>query len=102
MSYGVYLVKNRAGFFLDFEHPTREGNKMFVTFLFMPRGKMLSDGGHRQMFYQPPDDERKPTMPLLPLSGKRLRVYSFLSLPYRILSFCPTAMGPPRGMPLFL
>ena len=40
---------------------------MFVAFLFMPRGKMLSGGGHRRMFYpsQPPDDERKPTMPLL-------------------------------------
>ncbi len=24
MSYSVYLVKNRAGFFLDFEHPTHE------------------------------------------------------------------------------
>lgn len=22
VSYSVYLVKNRAGFFLDFEHPT--------------------------------------------------------------------------------
>lgn len=29
-------------------------------------------------------------------------VCSFLSFPYRILSFCPTAMGPPSGMPLFL
>ena len=40
---------------------------MFVAFLFMPRGKMLSGGRHRLMFYppQPPDDERKPTMPLL-------------------------------------
>ena len=40
---------------------------MFVAFLFMPRGKMLSGGRHRMMFYppQPPDDERKPTMPLL-------------------------------------
>ena len=25
MSYSVYLVKNRAGFFLDFEHPTCKG-----------------------------------------------------------------------------
>ena len=25
MSYSVYLVKNRAGFFLDFEHPTLQG-----------------------------------------------------------------------------
>ena len=25
MSYSVYLVKNRAGFFLDFEHPTFQG-----------------------------------------------------------------------------
>ena len=27
MSYSVYLVKNRAGFFLDFEHPTQKGEK---------------------------------------------------------------------------
>ena len=25
MSYSVYLVKNRAGFFLDFEHPSPRG-----------------------------------------------------------------------------
>ena len=25
MSYSVYLVENRAGFFLDFEHPTLQG-----------------------------------------------------------------------------
>ena len=28
MSYSVYLVKNRAGFFLDFEHPTCKGKSM--------------------------------------------------------------------------
>ena len=27
MSYSVYLVKNRAGFFLDFEHPTFQGQQ---------------------------------------------------------------------------
>ena len=99
-----YLAQNRAEIFLYFEHPTREGNKMFVAFLFMPRGKMLSGGRHRLMFYppQPPDDERKPTMPLFPCLSEGVRVCSFLSLSYRILSFCPTAMGPPSGMPLFL
>ena len=98
-----YLAQNRAEIFLYFEHPTREGNKMFVAFLFMPRGKMLSGGRHRMMFYppQPPDDERKPTMPSSSLSVRRARVFVSL-FPYRILSFCPTAMGPPRGMPLFL
>ena len=35
------------------------------------------------------------------LSVRRARVFVSL-FPYRILSFCPTAMGPPRGMPLFL
>lgn len=38
----------------------------------------------------------------LPLSVRREgRVFVSL-IPYRILSFCPTAMGPRRGMPLFL
>lgn len=43
---------------------------MLVAFLFMPRGKMLSGGGHRQMFYPPPDNERKPTMPLFSVYQK--------------------------------
>ena len=75
-----YLAQNRAEIFLYFEHPTREGNKMFVAFLFMPRGKMLSGGRHRLMFYppQPPDDERKPTMPLF-LCQSEGCVCSFLS-----------------------
>ena len=30
MSYSVYLVKNRAGFFLDFEHPTLQGVDVYT------------------------------------------------------------------------
>ena len=32
MSYSVYLVKNRAGFFLDFEHPTCKGKSKSQPF----------------------------------------------------------------------
>lgn len=39
--------------------------------------------------------------PSLCLADREGRVFVSL-IPYRILSFCPTAMGPPRGMPLFL
>ena len=31
VSYSVYLVKNRAGFFLDFEHPTFQGRWRLFT-----------------------------------------------------------------------
>ena len=34
MSYSVYLVKNRAGFFLDFEHPTCKGKSMGERLIF--------------------------------------------------------------------
>ena len=41
MSYSVYLVKNRAGFFLDFEHPTCKGKSMGerLTFTFALTGR---------------------------------------------------------------
>ena len=32
VSYSVYLVKNRAGFFLDFEHPTCKGKSKSQPF----------------------------------------------------------------------
>ena len=36
VSYSVYLVKNRAGFFLDFEHPTFQGRwRLFTNLDFM-------------------------------------------------------------------
>ena len=41
MSYSVYLVKNRAGFFLDFEHPTCKGKSMgkWLAFTFALTGR---------------------------------------------------------------
>ena len=47
MSYSVYLVKNRAGFFLDFEHPTCKGkskSQPFAhTFALTGRGRLYAD-----------------------------------------------------------
>ena len=47
MSYSVYLVKNRAGFFLDFEHPTLQGENAVVYSL--PRAPLRSALGYEQV-----------------------------------------------------
>ena len=67
---------------------------MFVAFLFMPRGKMLSGGRHRLMFYppQPPDDERKPTMPLFSVYQKVCACIRF-SLPLSYSEFLSNGNG---------